>query len=719
MPRSGPIIWSETRQELCESLPYYRAYQTGTYVTGSLGARPSTAAAKLHPASSTLKDSIPYGYLLAGWPSRRDVWAHSGRVIISHGGGKSEVADAAGASSTKKAALKQDQSANDSVIRALLHSSRHRLPIVLIAAETYALLPVRLPCSYAVLGWYVITDCWAEREAAEAKDAEQPSAFVRWKFRFEWIPAQGEPWWELRDDARQAGWDPRQRVERFSTAQRQMAKHMRGSKRKHASSTSPSDAEPSPSRSTPAKLSVPESFDESERDRLLYGPIKTSATLVSQCAATPAGESPCNAAQSASCRQCRFASPTVYDTGWMCLRPDCAHFFLLASSGASPDEELDFSLAFLQPQSLALDVAFPGGEPPFPLIPRRPSSRSVDQARGLWCSKCGRLSCREVIFRPSCAHCGHAVGKWKPWPTVSPPTLVRELWPSRGEAVFFDPVLSKTSGIKLHVRRHAGLVVYSFAFPDAFGDCAVHVVQADVHAGAQEDVADRLFREFQHHAWPTDAAVDKERYRSKKRRKMPEPSPAVLAVDDAEGKNNAGVGTKLVPFRRHVLTHHGCGSGRMLTQQFTCNYGVAYKHVVAMGTEPLDTTSPAVISSTLDLLHTRTRAVLASCAEFNELYPVLYLEHQAMSFHDDGEPGLGLKAKCAAAFDVAPRDRVVLDLPLRHGSVVVQQGHDLQRNFEHCVDPQGFRIAITARRIEPTTNDIAKKSRTKAGSSAS
>ncbi len=623
------------------------------------------------------------------------------------------------------------------MIRALLHSSRHRLPIVLIAAETYALLPFRLPCSYAVLGWYVITDCWAEREAAEAKDAEQPSAFVRWKFRFEWIPAQGEPWWELRDDARQADWDPRQRVERFSTAQRQMAKHMRGSKRKHASSTSPSDAEPSPSRSTPAKLSVPESFDESERDRLLYGPIKTSATLVSQCAATPAGESPCNAAQSASCRQCRFASPTVYDTGWMCLRPDCAHFFLLASSGTSPDEEtLDFSLAFLQPQSLALDVAFPGGEPPFPLIPRRPSSRSMDQARGLWCSKCGRLSCREVIFRPSCAHCGHAVGKWKPWPTVSPPTLVRELWPSRGEAVFFDPVVSKTSGIKLHVRRHAGLVVYSFAFPDAFGDCAVHVVQADVHAGAQEDVADRLFREFQHHAWPTDAAVDKERYRSKKRRKMPEPSAAVLAVDDAEGKNNAGVGTKLVPFRRHVLTHHGCGSGRMLTQQFTCNYGVAYKHVVAMGTEPLDTTSPAVISSTLDLLHTRTRAVLASCAEFNELYPVLYLEHQAMSFHDDGEPGLGsvvsslslgstcrmrfrLKAKCAAAFDVAPRDRVVLDLPLRHGSVVVQQGHDLQRNFEHCVDPQGFRIAITARRIDPTTNDIAKNSCTKAGSSAS
>uniref|UniRef100_V5F0P1 Alpha-ketoglutarate-dependent dioxygenase AlkB-like domain-containing protein n=1 Tax=Kalmanozyma brasiliensis (strain GHG001) TaxID=1365824 RepID=V5F0P1_KALBG len=135
----------------------------------------------------------------------------------------------------------------------------------------------------------------------------------------------------------------------------------------------------------------------------------------------------------------------------------------------------------------------------------------------------------------------------------------------------------------------------------------------------------------------------------------------------------------------------------MLTQQFTCNYGVAYKHVVAMGTEPLDATSPPVILSTLDLLHARTRSAIPLSQEFNELYPVLYLEHQAMNFHDDGEPGLGpvvsslslgstcrmkfrLKAKHQAQFEgVRPRDRTVLDLPLRHGSVVVQEGHDLQK----------------------------------------
>ncbi len=109
-----------------------------------------------------------------------------------------------------------------------------------------------------------------------------------------------------------------------------------------------------------------------------------------------------------------------------------------------------------------------------------------------------------------------------------------------------------------------------------------------------------------------------------------------------------------------------------------------------------------------------------------------------MNFHDDGEPGLGpvvsslslgstcrmkfrLKAKHQAVFPaVKVRDRTVLDLPLRHGSVVVQEGHDLQRYFEHCVSPDGFRIAVTARRIDAEKNDrgstVKRKSRRKSDS---
>ncbi|EST09888.2 Alpha-ketoglutarate-dependent dioxygenase AlkB-like protein [Kalmanozyma brasiliensis GHG001] len=486
---SGPLIWSETRQELCESLPYYRAYQTGSYVTSNLGRPPSTLLTKDDRKSAILKDSIPYGYLLAGWPSRRDAWAHGGRVIVSHGGGKSEVEDASPDSlAAPKASLKQDQSSSDNTIRALLHSSRHRLPIVLIAADSYALLPFKLACSYAVLGWYLITDGWGERE-----NANEDAGFVRWKFRFEWIPAQ-----------------------------------------------------------------------------------------------------------------------------------------------------------------------------------------------------------------------------------------------DRTDGLVFDPIISQSSGIVLTVRKEGGLATYTFTFPAMFGDCRVHLIQADIDGGAHESEADQIFAEFQRHTWPQDATAkdvfgaEPANIQSERQLSTTEPQGTSTAASLDLAQESASTSQKQqsrIPFRRHVLKNHLGGLGRMLTQQFTCNYGVAYKHVVAMGTEPLDATSPPVILSTLDLLHARTRSAIPLSQEFNELYPVLYLEHQAMNFHDDGEPGLGpvvsslslgstcrmkfrLKAKHQAQFEgVRPRDRTVLDLPLRHGSVVVQEGHDLQKYFEHSVSPDGFRIAVTARRIDPEQND--------------
>ena len=214
------------------------------------------------------------------------------------------------------------------------------------------------------------------------------------------------------------------------------------------------------------------------------------------------------------------------------------------------------------------------------------------------------------------------------------------------------------------VRKDDGLAMYSFTFPAIFGDCCVHLIQADIEGGARELAADQIFKEFQEHAWPANSEVAMDE-RAKKRRKLEQPRPSDKSdgattsrkLNDNNGNLNSVIDDhaaleaerpherlSVIPFRRHVLKSHGGGSGRMLTQQFTCNYGVPYKHVVAMGTEPLSaSSSPAVILSTLDLLNSRTASILPDCHNetFNELYPVLYLEHQKMSFHDDGEPGLG------------------------------------------------------------------------------
>lgn len=56
---------------------------------------------------------------------------------------------------------------------------------------------------YAVLGWYMVRDAWEELEPGkpvkmkgpDGKAVSQTKLLVRWKFLFEWVEAQGEPWW--------------------------------------------------------------------------------------------------------------------------------------------------------------------------------------------------------------------------------------------------------------------------------------------------------------------------------------------------------------------------------------------------------------------------------------------------------------------------------------------------------------------------------------------
>ena len=62
-PNRRPPVWAESRQELCEALPYYRAFQSGLY----------------------MYNRVAFGYLLEAFPAPRDIWAQHGKIIISHG----------------------------------------------------------------------------------------------------------------------------------------------------------------------------------------------------------------------------------------------------------------------------------------------------------------------------------------------------------------------------------------------------------------------------------------------------------------------------------------------------------------------------------------------------------------------------------------------------------------------------------------------------------
>uniref|UniRef100_A0A0W0F0A1 Alpha-ketoglutarate-dependent dioxygenase AlkB-like domain-containing protein n=1 Tax=Moniliophthora roreri TaxID=221103 RepID=A0A0W0F0A1_MONRR len=168
VPPMFPPIWSKTRQEVCESFDWFRSYQGGVY----------------------FRDDQVKGYLLGGFASKRDILCQEGKLIISHGGGKSE--NASSGKGQAKLVSAGDQSAGDKSVRALLQNYEKQIPLVLIIDSNYSQFPFDLRAkdiSYAVLGLYTIVHTWEELEMAGGK------AVVRFKFAFQWCNAQGEPWW--------------------------------------------------------------------------------------------------------------------------------------------------------------------------------------------------------------------------------------------------------------------------------------------------------------------------------------------------------------------------------------------------------------------------------------------------------------------------------------------------------------------------------------------
>ncbi|TFK54484.1 hypothetical protein OE88DRAFT_1625305 [Heliocybe sulcata] len=167
-----PPVWAKHRQEVCESVEWFRSYQGGVYYNRG-GA---------------------HGYLLSAFSASRDLFHHEGKLIISHGGGRAEaIHSREGKLMAYQAA---DQQADDKSVRALLSSYEQHRPIVLLIDDKYELFPYDLKASnpdytYVALGNYLITQVWAERSSPKAS----MDSVIRYKFAFQWCDEQGEPWW--------------------------------------------------------------------------------------------------------------------------------------------------------------------------------------------------------------------------------------------------------------------------------------------------------------------------------------------------------------------------------------------------------------------------------------------------------------------------------------------------------------------------------------------
>ncbi|KAH0604676.1 uncharacterized protein H6S33_006344 [Morchella sextelata] len=152
-----PEIWCESRQELCESLTYFRSYQGGCY--GHNG--------------------LILGSLLDGFPSPRDFV--DGKVVITHTGGKS------GNDEDGHRRLLASQTKDDKTIKYLLRNIADKSPLVLIMGKNCAISPSKIPHTYCVMAWFKVTVGWAEKDPA--------TGLARWKFRFEKLDTTEDGWW--------------------------------------------------------------------------------------------------------------------------------------------------------------------------------------------------------------------------------------------------------------------------------------------------------------------------------------------------------------------------------------------------------------------------------------------------------------------------------------------------------------------------------------------
>ncbi|KAJ7936599.1 hypothetical protein B0H13DRAFT_1853336 [Mycena leptocephala] len=336
-------------------------------------------------------------------------------------------------------------------------------------------------------------------------------------------------------------------------------------------------------------------------------------------------------------------------TGWMCLNPDCPQFW----TGARP-EGLEYISDFLQlRESPVFPSDFDARLVPEDHIPVAVAA-SFQLMRGWHCHRCGHLDRDQNLNVAQDTHpILGGVHTTAALQSVSPVT--------RGYRDR-DFILAPDSGItKLALKRYSHSNGWGFCQPFALPDNrgTVHHIRG---SDSLNYLANHLLENYQIQAF------------------------------------NGSLKLRRYPLKKHAT--HGT---------FLSNF---FSHNSSGQTIPLNDAPSAVVDAH-HLIESRVAVALGQPCIFNEVLSVAYLDAQSMAFHSDNEVGLGpvvaglsLDSPATMAFRtlVKPeggQHRSDLSLVLQHGDILVMEGAGVQEHYQHAVEPQGFRIAVTARYIAP------------------
>ncbi|KAF3011135.1 hypothetical protein E8E13_011440 [Curvularia kusanoi] len=331
------------------------------------------------------------------------------------------------------------------------------------------------------------------------------------------------------------------------------------------------------------------------------------------------------------CGTCARESPQIYLNGWMCLHPTCGSFWhilpsgLQSSQGIEPYEPDETALVY-DPRFLKSHTPWPNDNHIYPLTsndattsPHALPGEDTSEAftRGVVCQLCGRCVSRLSWTGWACP-CG--------WTKSPPHTLIPALstrepfWPLSEAYTASRDTHSQLIDVKVSFAH--GYRINQYVLPGIDGFVTHMIANESVvqMPGGPDDMFEALQRE--------------------------------------------DIGLKRRPMESSML------KGGLYTRHFCVNYGMPYKFVAATESHAFPADSQHPINAARDLLNWAQEHLLSqapasqgtdrsledldpvdptssqpkpapSVTPFNELLALGYFASQRISYHDDGESGLG------------------------------------------------------------------------------
>ncbi|KAK4161472.1 hypothetical protein QBC43DRAFT_268635 [Cladorrhinum sp. PSN259] len=421
-----------------------------------------------------------------------------------------------------------------------------------------------------------------------------------------------------------------------------------------------------------------------------------------------------------TCNMCNNPSKRIFTAGWFCLNHSCSAYYSFPGGEKVDVRALEYNSDFLNERS-------PYTQEVPSITPAMPNGKGLHGTemalrRGFVCPECG--CCNRRIFWNTWAcenqDCGFRVpAPMNPYPLDvlhAEDQKFKQLTDARrerygvnnnfGQNPMFIMDESATIFQRGYIRKSqtlnsGGHLVRQYFLPDAEGKIigSFSIISSTPEINAQPGGPDEVFRALE----VQDIGLRR--------------NPAAIAGHKLEG----------------------------LTRHFQQNFGARYKFGVSVQSKGFAEAPDCILRALQRLIWAKRIAVSASnkfidaldqeghvgqhthateSQDFNELLALGYMENDCINYHDDGESELGpvvaalalgspctmrFRPKSKTGFQIPiQKDRgkvvykEVLEVCMKHGDMMVMCGTEIQRIYEHAVQPMGNRrFALTARYIDP------------------